>query len=158
MKRERYFNIFRAVELQNTFYRLVKEDSLRRLRENAPDDVFISIKAPMGITHTWPSPVYRRSNYGKERDYLSKLGGFKDNKEVEELSSRLINWIEAAEAGAVLFQTPASFRQTEENLRVAVEYFSRFKEMLSERGLKCVIAWEPRGWTPLFWEVLDSLG
>ena len=157
VKRERYFEVLRGVELQNTFYRLVKEESLKKLRESAPG-AFISIKAPMGITHRWPSPVYRRAGYGKDSSYLSQLGAFRETEAVRSLTETLIKWLEAAGARAVLFQTPASFKQTEENLSQAVEYFRRFRERLRERGLKVIVAWEPRGWTPLFWDLLDALG
>lgn len=157
VRREKYFEVFKAVELQNTFYRLVKEESLRKLRESAPE-AFISLKAPMGITHRWPSPIYRKSSYPKDSSYLYQLGAFRDTEAVHSLTETLLKWLEAAGANAVLFQTPASFKQSEENLSRAVEYFREFREKLRERGLKVIVAWEPRGWTPLFWDLLDALG
>jgi uncharacterized protein YecE (DUF72 family) len=44
-------SIFRAIEINGTFYRLQKPDSFARWAEETPDDFVFAVKAPRFITH-----------------------------------------------------------------------------------------------------------
>ncbi len=57
-----YYRQFKTIELQFTFYRLPKLETVRKWREEAPEDFIFTMKAFQGITHTYFTPTYRRSN------------------------------------------------------------------------------------------------
>lgn len=48
---EYYFNEFRTVELNSSFYRWPRESAFRSWRNRLPDNFLMSVKAPRGLTH-----------------------------------------------------------------------------------------------------------
>jgi uncharacterized protein YecE (DUF72 family) len=77
-----------AVEINNTFYRMPKEDVLVSWADQVPDDFVFAIKAPQIITH-----LKRLKNVEEETEYLFRT--------LSVLGRKL---------GPVLFQLPGSFR------------------------------------------------
>ena len=56
-KRE-YFKKFKAVEVQQTFYRIPRHDTVRRWRITAPEGCEFVIKDWQGMTHETLSPAF----------------------------------------------------------------------------------------------------
>lgn len=100
-----------AVEINNTFYRLPKENVVQSWAEQVPEDFAFSIKASQRITH-----IKRLKDAGDETEYLLRV--------VRTLKRRL---------GVVLFQLPPNMKKDIERLgsfltllagdvRVAIEF------------------------------------
>jgi uncharacterized protein YecE (DUF72 family) len=77
-----------AVEINNTFYRMPKENVLASWAEQVPHDFVFALKAPQVITH-----LKRLKNVDAEIEYLFRALSVMDGK-----------------LGPVLFQFPKSFR------------------------------------------------
>ncbi len=114
-----YAQLFNAVEINSTFYRLPRITTARKWREEAdainPRFIF-TVKAYRGITH-----LHRFT--GESFRFFDQL------KEV----------CRTLRSAVLLFQSPASFRPTKESLTAIKSFFGTI-----DRGeLGCV--WEPRG-------------
>jgi uncharacterized protein YecE (DUF72 family) len=127
-----------AVEIQQTFYRSVPPQIARRWRETAPEEFVFCVKASQFITHRASSPTYRRSGRVVRPSEFASYGGFQDTPVVREAweATRVVS--DALRARAIVFQSPASFGPSAEN--VASLY--RFFESIETPALR---AWEPRG-------------
>ena len=113
-----YAHLFPVVEVNSTFYRLPRLSTVERWRAKA-DEVSrafeFTVKAYQGITHKDP--------FGpKAVEWW---------EEVKEIAKAL-------RAKVVLFQTPASFKPTQENIERARAFFSS----IEREGL--ILAWEVR--------------
>lgn len=131
---------FPVVEVQQTFYQPPKVETLRRWREDAPEGFEFTLKAWMLITHEARSPVYRRLKRELTDTEKEGAGGFRASKIVREAWRTTLACIEALEARRVLFQCPASFKPTAQNIKRLRRFFDTIKRPDS---LQCL--WEPRG-------------
>jgi uncharacterized protein YecE (DUF72 family) len=114
-----YAKLFSCVEVNSTFYRIPKLQTVERWKEEAKavnENFEFTVKAFQGITHK------------------------------EFFSEKSFEWYEqmkaicrALDAKILLIQTPASFKPTQEN----IERLSKFFKSVKRNRL--VIAWEPRG-------------
>jgi len=138
--RKVYYQHFRCVEVQQTFYHPPEERTLRRWREEAPGDFEFTVKAWQLITHEPRSPTYRRLRLKLPEGELGGCGGFKPTDRV--LWAWEVTKASALALGAriVIFQTPPSFRPCEEALANLRSFFSS----IDRGGL--LLGWEPRGW------------
>lgn len=137
----KYYKIFPVVELQNTFYTIPKLTLLTKWRKDAPADFEFIIKAPQFITHPATSPTYRRANI--ELKNPDHYGFFKPTPEVRKLWATVLTEAEILKAKIVLFQTPASFQPTVENIK----NFKNFFYKIEYKDL--ILVWESRGnWQP----------
>ena len=135
--RRRYFEEFQTVEIQATFYRLLKESTLKRWRSEAPNGFVFSIKAFQGITHPARSPTWRRSNVKPGRD----AGLLKPTDEVFGYWKITLKEAKILNAGFILIQLPRSFKESEESFDNAEKFFS----MTDREDFE--IAVELRGWS-----------
>jgi uncharacterized protein YecE (DUF72 family) len=135
--RNKYFRDFDALEVQQTFYRILQEKTLERWRTEAPEGFTFSIKAFQGVTHPPNSPTWRRSNVKPGKD----VGLLKPTSDV--LHFWRITLKEAKTLGArfILIQLPKSFRESEESFANAEKFF----EMIDSGNFE--IAVELRGWS-----------
>jgi len=138
VSRKRYFETFKLVELQNTFYDLPSDDWAQRFRSEIPPDAIVTIKAWQVITHPHTSPTWRRMKHKPEGN-LENYGFLKPTKENLLAWDRTRHIANILRARAVVFQTPPSFKYSEENLQNVLEFFRTIytRELL--------ICWEPRG-------------
>ncbi|RLE84692.1 MAG: DUF72 domain-containing protein [Thermoprotei archaeon] len=137
--RKNYFKYFEVVEVQETFYRLPKEETVIRWRREAPENFRFILKAWQGITHPSSSPTWRKSNIKPVPGSEDKYGFFRPTEEVFK-SWRFVKGIaEVLKANLVIFQTPPSFGYSREHLSNIEAFFSSI-----ERG-KLMLGWEPRG-------------
>jgi uncharacterized protein YecE (DUF72 family) len=140
--RETYFATLGAVEVQHTFYQPPQVATLRRWREEAPAGFEFTLKAWQLVTHLSSSPTYRRLKRQLTEEERDGAGFFRPTGAVEGAWQLTRECAAALKARAVLFQCPASFKPTGEN----VENLRRFFRA-AERGC-LTYAWEPRGGWP----------
>ena len=136
-----YFETFDTLEVQQTFYEPPARETMARWREQAPEDFVFTIKAWQVITHRSTSSTYRRMKTRIED--MSSVGGFQLNDttlrawKISRDAARLLR------AKAVLFQCPASFKPTDENIANMRRFFTAIDRIDGAQFL-----WEPRGAWP----------
>lgn len=133
------FQHFPLVEVQQTFYKPPRPETARRWRQEAPPDFIFTLKAWQLITHPPTSPTYRRSGLSIPPDQRDRYGGFRPTPEVLEAWERTREVALALEAHIVVFQCPATFTPTPENIAAMRQFFST----VDRAGMR--FAWEPRG-------------
>ncbi|NOY10615.1 MAG: DUF72 domain-containing protein [Archaeoglobi archaeon] len=131
---EKYFQMFDVVEVQKTFYRPPRPETAARWRETAGEGFEFTVKAFQVITHPPSSPTYR-----KARLKVDDGGFFRPVKAVFDAWERTREIAKVLGSRIVVFQTPKSFRESEENIRNMREFFSSIER-------EFVFCWEPRGW------------
>lgn len=131
----KHFRYFDVIEVQQTFYDIVNENTLKKWKEKG-SNVEFTLKAFQVITHTYNTMTYKKmkSDIGLKENF----GSFKPTKEVEKAYE--ITLAEAKSLGAkiIVFQTPSSFLPTEENI-------GNLKNFFSSADSSFIHAWEPRG-------------
>jgi uncharacterized protein YecE (DUF72 family) len=138
-----YYRHLRLVEVQQSFYRLPREETVRRWRRTAPDGFRFTFKASQLITHPASSPTYRTSGLVIPPGREDRYGFFRPTEEVRSAWNQTAALARALGCPVVLLQCPASFRECPEN----VENLRRFSRDLDRTGF--LMAWEPRGpWDP----------
>lgn len=134
-----YFQEFRLVEVQQTFYQPPETKTLARWREEAPEGFEFALKAWQLITHAPTSPTYRRLKTPLSNEERAQAGNFQLTPVVRRAWERTLEAARALQATAVVFQCPASFRPEQEN----VDNLRRFFSSAERDGL--IFCWEPRG-------------
>ena len=138
--RATYFRQFRVVEVQQTFYDPPARATIARWRAHAPDDFEFTMKAWQVITHRGTSPTYRRLVSPFTDEQRSEAGGFRLTPTVLAAWDRTLECAATLRATVILFQCPAAFRETTDNVD-AMRAFLRHIHRPS--GVR--LAWEPRG-------------
>jgi uncharacterized protein YecE (DUF72 family) len=111
----RYAKELLVAEVQKTFYRIPKQETLLKWRETVPEDFIFTMKAWQGITHPAKSPTYRGAGIVLTEEIKVQLGHFQPTEPV------FAAWRETREVAGVLMapiillQAPPSFLQTAEN-------------------------------------------
>ncbi|MCS7119037.1 MAG: DUF72 domain-containing protein [Archaeoglobaceae archaeon] len=131
---EKYFEIFEVVEVQKTFYKPPNPKTANKWRERAPENFEFTVKAWQVITHPLSSPTYRKTELS-----LRDAGFFKPIKEVFEAWNITKEISKVLKAKFILFQTPRSFKEREENIKNMKEFFNTIEKNF-------IFGWEPRGW------------
>ena len=137
---EDYVREYRLVEVQQTFYEPPREATMRRWRAQAPADFEFTIKAWQLVTHDASSPTYRRLRSPLSGADRNESGGFRTSRVVLRAWARTLDCAAILRATAILFQCPASFRPTTENVERMREFFGTIERPSGVRML-----WEPRG-------------
>ena len=134
VSKRRYAEIFDLVEVQDTFYKLPSLETVRRWRRDVGRDSFeFSLKAWMVFTHSPSSPIWRRSGLPPDEDY-GLLKPTKKNLESWEMFREVMRGLNS---NIVIFQSPPSFRATDENMKNSREFFGSLVDDL-------MIGWEVR--------------
>jgi uncharacterized protein YecE (DUF72 family) len=135
-----YYERFRVVEVQQTFYDPPPAMTLERWRAQAPPDFEFTMKAWQVITHLGTSRTYRRlkSPFGEKA--RAEAGAFRSTDTVLAAWEKTRACARILRATAILFQSPASFRATEENVSAMRAFFATI-----ERPPGVRLLWEPRG-------------
>lgn len=137
--KEEYFEKLSTVEVQHTFYQPPQIKTLEAWRAAAPEGFEFILKAWMLITHEGKSPTYKRLKRKLTDEEKDAAGSFKPTAIVREAWEVTLACAKALQARTVLFQCPASFKSTKENIKNLEKFFSKV-----ERG-DLNFAWEPRG-------------
>ena len=135
-----YYRKFRVVEVQQTFYDPPADATLRRWRDAAPEAFEFTMKAWQVVTHLGASRTYRRLKSPFSEAQRGEAGAFRPTPTVRAAWERTLGCAAILRATAILFQCPASFRPTEENMANMRAFFARI-----ERPAGVALLWEPRG-------------
>ncbi|RKZ01944.1 MAG: DUF72 domain-containing protein [Candidatus Hydrothermota bacterium] len=128
-----------VLEVQKTFYKMPRLETLAKWREEAPDDFEFTLKAPQLITHPPSSPTYRRAKLEIPENKRHRYGYFRPTDEVFDAWEKTVEMANALKAQFIVFQTPASFSERPEHIENIRTFFSQIKRY----GL--ILGWEPRG-------------
>ncbi|HWN08607.1 MAG TPA: DUF72 domain-containing protein [Pyrinomonadaceae bacterium] len=139
----KYTQLFSCVEVQHTFYQPPKISTLERWRAAAPPDFEFVLKAWQLITHDARSPTYRRLKKKLTALQREEAGYFRLTPIVEEAWETTLASAVALRARTILFQCPASFKQTKENIANLKNFFRSIVRPVNIPNLN--FAWEPRG-------------
>ncbi|MCX7765380.1 MAG: DUF72 domain-containing protein, partial [Candidatus Sumerlaeia bacterium] len=137
--RTKYYQEFSVVEVQQTFYELPRLATAEKWRAEAPPEFEWTMKAWQLITHPAHSPTYRRLKTRLKEASKKYYGFFQPTMEVMEAWERTREFAQKLKAKIVIFQCPASFTPTAQNLSNLRKFFTQ----IERTGLICV--WEPRG-------------
>jgi uncharacterized protein YecE (DUF72 family) len=137
--KQSYAEVLSTVEVQHTFYQPPQVKTLEKWRAEMPDDFEFTLKAWQMITHESSSPTYKRLKRPLTEQEIDEAGFFRDNETVDQAYQLTLDCAEALKAKTVLFQCPAKFQPTPENVLNLKHFFST----KDRRGLNFV--WEPRG-------------
>jgi uncharacterized protein YecE (DUF72 family) len=137
--RGKYYERFKVVEVQQTFYQPPAPKTVGRWRAEAPADFEFTLKAWQLITHESRSPTYRRLSLSWPMGRLDHCGSFKPTDEVRWAWDRTRDVAITLKARVVVFQTPASFQPSPAHK----ENFKKFFQE-ADRG-DFLLVWEPRG-------------
>lgn len=137
--RKKIFDNVDVVEVQQTFYEPPSVQTLKKWRDSAPQTFEFTVKAWQIITHPSTSPTYRRLKGDIIKGREEEAGEFKWTQLVREAYEETVKCCEVLEAKFLLFQTPPSFKPTDENIKRVINFF----ENVDRKNLKFV--WEPRG-------------
>ena len=138
---KKYFEFFRLVEVQKTFYRIPDRKVLERWRSIAPPDFEFTVKAWQIITHPHTSPTWRKAGIRMSEEEARQHGFLKPTLKNLEAWSRTVEAAEILEAKIIVLQTPPSFGYSEKNMENAIMFFKEARRIAPH----IVIAWEPRG-------------
>lgn len=137
--RQKYFQHFSVVELQQTFYQPPKRETVIKWQEEAPAEFEFTLKAWQLITHTPESPTYRRLSQTIPEKKKKYYGYFKPTDEVFSAWKEIEGVATALRAKMIVFQCPASFKPTEENKKNLERFFSSIEKR------DFLLVWESRG-------------
>lgn len=130
-----------CVEIQHTFYKPPQVKTLEKWRAEMPEGFEFTLKAWQMITHEAGSPTYRRLKRPLTEKEEAEAGAFKPTETVEAAWQETLASAKALRARTILFQCPAKFTQSPENVKNLCRFFKRI-----DRG-EMIFAWEPRGTT-----------
>jgi len=134
-----YYGRFPIIEVQETFYRLPRPETVSKWAENAPENFRFCMKAWQVITHPPSSPTWKRSGLQIPRSKHDRYGFLKPTEENLKAWEETLKVCRAMKAEVCVLQTPASFGYSEENVRNIEAFFSTIKR----DGV--ILGWEPRG-------------
>lgn len=139
VSRLNYPQLLSCVEIQHTFYQPPQLATLKRWREETPTEFEFTLKAWQLITHAAKSPTYKRLKRNLSEIEQGEAGYFRPTAIVQEAWETTLACAQALQAKTILFQCPASFQQTNEN----VANLERFFTGINRGTLN--FCWEPRG-------------
>ncbi len=154
-KKPDYIKQLSAVEIQHVFYKPPQIKTLEKWRAEMPNDFEFTLKAFQMITHEPGTPTYRRLKRDLTEKEENEAGAFKPTDMVREAWETTLACAKALGTRTILFQCPAKFKQTEENIENMRKFFGSIKSK------KMNFVWEPRGntWEPdVIKEICDELG
>ncbi|HEX8491272.1 MAG TPA: DUF72 domain-containing protein [Pyrinomonadaceae bacterium] len=139
MQKAEYAMRFPVVEVQQTFYQPPQIKTLERWRAEVPSRFEFTLKAWQLITHEARSPTYKRLKRQLSEAERAECGSFRLSSIVRDAWATTLDCAKALDARRVLFQCPASFGPTVENLSRMRQFFKK----VERGGLQFL--WEPRG-------------
>ena len=117
-----YARKFNAMEVQETFYRIVRNDTLSRWRSSLGEGFHFTMKAFQGVSHPSSSPTWRKFG-GTLKGNPSGYGMLRETEEVVNSWRATEAMASALGAEYVVVQMPQSFAPDEGNLRRIREFF-----------------------------------
>jgi len=141
--REKYYNDFKLVELQNTFYNLPSIGWAEKIREGTPPDFEFTMKAWQVITHPKRSPTWKKLKQKPPGD-IDRYGFLKPTKENLDALEKCVRIAKVLGSKIIVLQTPPSMPFNQEMLTQVERFFDAAKSIVDH----VLLGWEPRGeWT-----------
>lgn len=137
--KQAYYKSFNIIELQETFYKLPRIETVKTWREEAPSNFEFTVKAWQAVTHPVSSPTWKKAGIKVPAEKADRYGHLRPTEEVFDAWEKTLEVCKALSAKVCVIQTPPSFGLTDENLKNARDFFSSIT-----RG-NVILAWEPRG-------------
>jgi uncharacterized protein YecE (DUF72 family) len=137
--KDKYYENFDVVEIQQTFYQPPEEKTALKWREEAPEDFEFTLKAWQLITHEPSSPTYRRLKLKIPESKKKNYGFFKPSDEGLEAWGKTEKIAQILESKIIVFQCPPSFEPSSENKKNFEKFFKTVKRK------DYLLVWEPRG-------------
>lgn len=147
ISQKRYYQEFECIEINSTFYQIPSLKIAQRWKTQSqdinPNFEFI-IKAWQIITHKSTSFTYKRlkEKLGDKKNY----GFFMNTNEVFTAWQRTREFALNLGAKKILFQCPASFLPTEENLKNLYSFFREIKKDKDKYGFDFIIEFRAKQW------------
>ncbi len=138
--RKKYFEKLGVVEVQQTFYKLPRPETVKKWREEAPPGFIYTMKAWQAVTHPPTSPTWRKAGLDLKSVDPNRYGFLRPTPENFEAWRKTLEIARILEAEFIVVQTPPSFGFSEENVSNALEFFRKI-----ERDPRIEVGWEPRG-------------
>lgn len=132
-----YARHFPVVEIQQTFYEPPTDAIMKRWRNETGAGLEYTMKVWQLVTHAAKSPTYRRMKRALKS--TDDPGWFRDTACVEEGWQRSVECARVLGATGMLFQCPASFGPSSENVFHMRRFFTHIRRPDS------TLLWEPRG-------------
>lgn len=126
-----YYGRFGAVEVQQTFYRLPKVETMERWRSESPENFTFTLKAWQVITHPSTSPTWGRAGT-HIKGKLENYGFLKPTMENLAAWDKVLEIYRALRADACILQCPPSFEPSPENVANAKEFF----KLIDKEGIR----------------------
>jgi len=127
----KYLQLFTCVEVQHTFYQPPQISTLERWRAAAPPDFEFVLKAWQLITHDAKSPTYRRLKKKLSDEEKQEAGYFRSTPLVQAAWETTLACAKVLQARTILFQCPASFKQTKENVSNLEKFFGSINRSIT---------------------------
>jgi uncharacterized protein YecE (DUF72 family) len=137
MAMEDYALYFPLIEVQQTFYEPPRDEVLHRWLSATPPSLEYTMKVWQLVTHAANSPTYRRLRRPLEPG--EEPGSFRDSRAVAAGWERSVHCARVLRATAMLFQCPASFVPSAENVSRMQRFFGGIEKPHAR------LLWEPRG-------------
>lgn len=134
---KKYFQEFSTVEVQQTFYRIPRENTLVKWRDQAGENFIFNVKCFQGVTHPLSSPTWKRFGSKVNGNY----GLLQPSKEVFESWEAMLKAASILRAKIILIQLPASFKESQQAFENAEKFFAEIDRKNFD------IAIELRGWS-----------
>ncbi len=138
---KRYSEEFKVTEINSTFYRIPKTETVQRWRQTVPDNFIFTVKCHQAITHPITSPTWKRSGIKDFKELKDKVGFLNPTQEVLEYWRRTVEVCKILKSPLCVIQLPVSFKENEKNIGNIKKFFSK----IEREGLD--IALELRGWS-----------
>lgn len=137
--RRAYYKAFCCIELQDTFYRLPKIETVRSWRMEAPNNFEFIVKVWQALTHPSTSPTWRRVGGPPKWGRVENFGLLRPTEENFKAWEETLQVCSELGAKFAVIQTPPAFKPTSE----AIESMRKFFSSIERRGIR--LGWEPRG-------------
>ncbi len=124
---KKYFQNFKLVEVQSSFYNLPQLKTAQKWRREAPKDFIFCLKAFQAITHPITSPTWRKSRIKNLGNLANKVGFLKPTNEAFDFWHQTLEVCNVLNSPICLIQLPASFREISENVKNSEKFFSKIK-------------------------------
>lgn len=144
-KKKYYKSEISCVEVQQTFYNIPMEKTVRKWREEAPKHFIFNLKAFQGLTHNSRSPTWKRYTKKLTNDQKKLVGDLKLNELTKRWIDTYVHYMKILQGRVLVIQTPAKFKPTRESIANALKFFEYIFDRIKEQKATFLIGWEPRG-------------
>jgi len=142
---KKLYGLFNVVEVQKIFYNIPRKTTIKKWREEAPENFEFTFKVFQGLTHDKSSPTWRRFTGKLTATEMNLVGNLRITDVTKRFIDEMVDIAKILDSPVIVVQTPAKFKPSNENFNNAVEFFQVFEERLNRAKVKSYIGWEPRG-------------